>query len=112
MPRSKTRRYARYTIAAVELLGALVSRERKSRRMTAQEMADRLGVDRGTLARVERGDPKVGLGLAFEACAILGIPLFGEDARGLALRREEADRHLTLLPVRVRTGKSSLSDDF
>jgi transcriptional regulator with XRE-family HTH domain len=112
MPASKKRSYARYTIAAVALLGSLVQLERKSRRMTAQEMADRLGVDRSTLQRLEQGDPKVELGLAFEACAILNIPLFEEDSQGLTLRLDEAGKRLALLPSRVRTKQLSVSDDF
>src|SRR3546814_5723470 len=98
MPASKKRSYARYTIAAVELLGTLVQVERKSRRMTAQEMADRLGIDRSTLQRLERGDPKVELGLAFEACAILSIPLFEEDAQGIPMRLDAMNKRLALLP--------------
>lgn len=112
MPASKKRSYARYTIAAVELLGTLVQLERKSSRMTARDMADRLGIDRSTLQRLEQGDPKVELGLAFEACAMLGIKLFEEDARGLTLRRDEAGRRLALLPSRVRSKPPSVSDDF
>jgi transcriptional regulator with XRE-family HTH domain len=112
MPASRKRSYSRYTIAAVELLGTLVQLERKSRRMTAQEMADRLGVDRSTLQRLEHGDPKVELGLAFEACAILGIPLFEEDAQGLTMRLAEAGKRLVLLPTRVRSKQLTVSDDF
>lgn len=112
MPASRKRSYARYTIAAVELLGSLVAIERKHRRMTAQELAARLGIDRGTLQRLEKGDPKVELGLAFEACAILGIPLFDEDVRGLTARLDEAGKRLALLPTRVRSSKPDVSDDF
>lgn len=112
MPASKKRSYARYTIAAVELLGTLVQLERKSRKMTAQEMAGRLGIDRSTLQRLEHGDPKVELGVAFEACAILGIPLFEEETRNMTLRREEAGKRLALLPKRVRPKQLSVSDDF
>jgi len=112
MPASKKRSYARYTIAAVELLGTLVQAERKSRRITAQDMAARLGVDRSTLQRLEQGDPKVELGLAFEACAILGLKLFEADAQDLNMRREEAGKRLALLPARVRPRPHSISDDF
>lgn len=112
MPASKKRSYARYTIAAVQLLGTLVQIERKSQRMTTWEMADRLGVDRGTLHRLEQGDPKVELGIAFEACAILGIPLFEEDAQGITMRLDEADKRRALLPNRVRRKQLSVSDDF
>ena len=112
MPASKKRSYARYTIAAVELLGTLVAFERKSRKMTAQDLSDRLGIDRGTLQRLEAGDPKVELGLAFEACAILGIPLFDEDTRGMTVRLDEAGRRLALLPKRSRPRQIKVSDDF
>lgn len=112
MPASKKRSYARYTVAAALLLGTLVQLERKARRMTAQDLADRIGVDRSTLQRLEQGDPKVEMGLAFEACAILGIPLFEEDAQGLNLRLDEAGKRLALLPKRVRLQQRSLSDDF
>jgi transcriptional regulator with XRE-family HTH domain len=112
MPASKKRSYARYTIAAVELLGTLVQLERKARGMTAQDMAARLGIDRSTLQRLEQGDPKVELGLAFEACAVLGIPLFEEDAQGITMRLDEAGKRLALLPRRVRSKQLSISDDF
>jgi transcriptional regulator with XRE-family HTH domain len=112
MPASKKRSYARYTIAAVKLIGALIEIERKARRMTAREMAERLGIDRSTLQRLEKGDPKVELGLAFEACALLGIPLFDEDAQGLSRRLDEAGQRLVLLPNRVRPKPGSVSDDF
>jgi transcriptional regulator with XRE-family HTH domain len=112
MPASKKRSYARYTIAAVDLLGKLVQLERKTRHMTAQDLADRLGVDRGTLQRLERGDPKVELGIAFEACAVLGIPLFDEDGRGIAARVDEAGQRIALLPKYARPRQLSVDDDF
>lgn len=108
----KKRSYARYTLAAIELLGKLVEQERKSRRMTARELADRLGVDRSTLQRLERGDPAVALGVAFEACAILGLPLFGEDMQGMTMRLDEVGKRLALLPGRVRSRQMNVSDDF
>jgi len=112
MPASKKRSYARYTVAAVDLLGKLIQTERKSQRMTALELAARLGVDRSTLQRLEHGDPKVEVGVAFEACAILGIPLFGEDTRGLTVRLDEASKRLALLPDRVRPKQLIVSDAF
>lgn len=112
MPASKKRTYARYTIAAVALLGRLVQLERKSRRMTAQDLADRLGVTRGTLQRLEAGDPKVELGLAFEACAILGIALFEDDAPGLTARLNETHQRLALLPKYARPQQRTVNNDF
>lgn len=112
MPASKKRSYARYTIAAVELLGTLIALERKTRKMTAQELSNRLGIDRSTLQRLEAGDPKVELGLAFEACALLGIPLFDEDIAGMSARLDEANQRLVLLPKRSRPPQLSVGDDF
>jgi transcriptional regulator with XRE-family HTH domain len=112
MPASRKRSYARYTLAAVTLLGATIQLERKSHKMTAQDLADRLGVDRSTLQRLEQGDPKVELGIAFEACAILNIPLFEEDAPGLTHRLDEAVKRLALLPRRIRPASVDLRDDF
>jgi transcriptional regulator with XRE-family HTH domain len=112
MPASKKRSYARYTLAATSLLGRLVQLERKSRRITAQDLALRLGVDRSTLQRLEQGDPKVELGVAFEACALLNIPLFEEDLKGLTARLDETGRRLALLPARARPRTPSISDDF
>ena len=112
MPASNKRSYSRYAMAALQLLGTLIQNERKSRKMTALDLSVRLGVDRGTLQRLERGDPKVELGLAFEACAILGLPLFDEDANGLATRLDEAGKLAALLPARVRRAPAEADDDF
>lgn len=112
MPASKKLTYARYTLAAVALLGRMIEIERKSRRMTAQELADRLGVARGTVRRLEAGDPKVEVGLAFEACALMSIPLFEEDQGGLDSRIDEAGKRLALLPKHSRVQHMDAGDDF
>lgn len=112
MPATKKRSYARYTIAAVGLLGNLVQLERKSRRMSAQNLADRLGVSRDTVNRLEKGDPKVELGVAFEACALLSIPLFEEDLDAISHRAGEATSRLALLPKRARTRRVKVDNDF
>lgn len=112
MPATKKRSYARYTLSAASLLGRMIELERKSRRMTAQELAVRLGVSRGTVQRLEAGDPKVELGLAFEACALMGVRLFDEDAAGLTVRLEEAGKRLALLPKYARALNPAVDDDF
>ncbi|WP_446995433.1 helix-turn-helix transcriptional regulator [Rhizobium leguminosarum] len=113
MPATRKRSYARYTIAAVNVLGNMIQLERKSRRMTAQELAGRLGVTRGTVQRLEQGDPKVELGVAFEACTVLGIRLFDDDLGGMTFRNEELQKRLTLLPKYARPRKPiAIDDDF
>ncbi|HEY0905416.1 MAG TPA: helix-turn-helix transcriptional regulator [Marmoricola sp.] len=84
------------------MLGQQIKAGRIARKWTAAELAERIGVDRRTVAAIEAGDPGVSLGNALNAADILGVPLFGaEDRAELArLRREGRDR-LALLPTRV-----------
>ncbi len=79
--------------------------------LDARQLAERAGASVVTLRKVERGDLTVGLGVAFEAASILGVPLFHADAER---RRLEADRladRLALLPQAVRR-PSEVDDDF
>lgn len=111
MPGTTKAAYTRYALAAATHLGQLVRLKRIERRITSEEFAGRLGVSRGTVQRLERGDPKVALGIAFEACALLGIPLFEERAR-LAARIDDTNQRLALLPQAARARASKLDDDF
>lgn len=107
----RTHSFSPATVEAARLLGARIQVGRQERRWSVQELADRVGVSRTTMHKIERGDVTVSLGVAFEAAAVVGVPLFDEDRsrRGLELRRFE-DR-LALLPKRVRK-LSKVNDDF
>jgi transcriptional regulator with XRE-family HTH domain len=107
MPGTNKSAYSRYALAAVQHLGQLVRLKRIERRITSEKFADRLGVARGTVQRLERGDPKVALGIAFEACALLGIPLFEEDRSRLTARVKDAAERLALLPKAARARSSA-----
>ncbi|MDN5794498.1 MAG: helix-turn-helix domain-containing protein [Intrasporangium sp.] len=100
---------------AAAVLGQQIKAARIARTWTAVELAERIGVDRRTVAAIEAGDPGVSLGNVFNAADIVGVPLFGaEDHAALArLRREGRDR-LALLPTRVGKPrrKSEPDDDF
>jgi transcriptional regulator with XRE-family HTH domain len=97
------------------VLGQQVKAGRIARNWTAAELAERIGVDRRTVAAIEAGDPGVSLGNALNAADIVGVPLFGaEDRAELArLRREGRDR-LALLPTRVDKPRrrTEPDDDF
>ncbi len=69
---------------AVEVVGLLIASERRRERWTAADLAARAGISRDTLYRVERGDPTVAIGTSLELLVLLGVPLFGTDADGLA----------------------------
>ena len=102
-----------YSPAAVEaavLLGLNVAAARRERRMSVEELAERVGVNHQTIRKVERGDLTVGLGPAFEAAAVLGVPLFSEDPQRRLLERGRLEDRLTALPQRAR--RPEVTNDF
>lgn len=80
--------------------------------MTAAELAERAGISRDMLYRVEKGDPRVTLGVAFELAAIVGVPLFEADAKALETREVRMAEKLSLLPGAVRKRPAEPKDDF
>ncbi|MHB1712768.1 MAG: helix-turn-helix domain-containing protein, partial [Acidimicrobiales bacterium] len=54
---------------------------RRRQRRTTAEIAERAGITRVTLRRIEHRDPNVALGLYFEVASVLGMPLFGAEGR-------------------------------
>jgi transcriptional regulator with XRE-family HTH domain len=99
------------TLEAARLLGARVQLARRERRWTLQELAERVGVTHVTMRKVERGDLTVGLGVAFEAAAVLGVPLFHEDRARRALEAGRVEDRLAVLPALVRK-PAEIDDDF
>ena len=96
---------------AAELLGAQIRQARVGRRWTVRELAERAGISPATLQKVERGNPSVSLGTAFDAATLVGVPLFYSDDSRLA---DEAARvrRPTLLPRAVRNSRRELDNEF
>jgi transcriptional regulator with XRE-family HTH domain len=107
----RTRTYSPITVQAARLLGARVRLARRERRWTLQELAERVGVTHVTMRKVERGDLTVGLGVAFEAAAVLGVPLFHQDPSRRTLETGRVDDRLAVLPALVRK-PTEVDDDF
>ena len=87
---------------ALRKLGHDLSAARRRRRLTMALVADRAFVSRNTLARVERGEPGVSMGVYATVLFVLGLAdrvgdlaESGRDRVGLALEDER-------LPKRVR----------
>jgi len=57
---------------AATVLGEQVSTWRKLQGLTAAQLAERAGITRGTLRRLEHGDPGVGLGVFLAIAHALG----------------------------------------
>lgn len=103
--------YSPQTLEATRLLGERVRLARRERRWTMRELADRVGVSVPTMRKVERGDPGVGLGIAFEAATLAGVPLFHPDPSRLALEKARVEDRLAVLPRLVRK-PAEVDDDF
>jgi transcriptional regulator with XRE-family HTH domain len=95
---------------AAELLGSRIRLGRRERRWTLEELAERVGIGVVTMRKIEQGDPKVGLGAAFEAATVTGVALFHEDPSRLAFEAARMDDRLAVLPQSVR--KPRFDDDF
>jgi transcriptional regulator with XRE-family HTH domain len=88
MPRNPYPLYPQ-TQRRAEALGERLRLARMRRRMSLSELADRVGVARGTLTRLEQGDFSVSLGLLARVLAILGLD---EDLDQLARDDELGQR--------------------
>lgn len=112
MTKSATRAYSRYSRDAAAALGQLVRRARLERKMTAGELAERAGLSRGLIQRIEKGDPGCAIGAAFEAAAIVGVRLFDADQTALSGMIEQNKAILALMPQAARASKIEAKDDF
>lgn len=61
------------TQLAAKRVGESVSTWRKLRRLTAQQLADKANVSRGTITRLEGGDPSVSFETVLNVAFMLGI---------------------------------------
>jgi len=112
MPKSITRTYSRYSRDAAVLLGALIREARNERKFTAQELADRAGISRGLLQRIEKGNLKCEMGAVFEVATIVGVKLFDVNESGLTRYLGQTRERLALLPKSVRKKSKPVRDDF
>jgi transcriptional regulator with XRE-family HTH domain len=112
MPKSIIRTYSRYSRDASALLGALIREARHERKLTAQELADRAGISRGLLRRIEKGNLKCEIGAVFEVATIVGVKLFDADESTLTKYLRQTKEKLALLPKSVRNKSKAVHDDF
>lgn len=108
----KKRVYSRYSMAAAQLLGKAIQLGRKERKFTAQELADRAGISRGTLIKIEKGDMRCELGLVFEVAALVRIKLFDADEGQLTMDIDRLNDKIALLPKSIRPASRVVKDDF
>ncbi len=112
MATNRTRTLSPPARLALGILGKLIRAGRIERKMTTAELAERAGISRDMLYRVEKGDPRCEIGVVFELAVIVGVTLFEPDVSGLrGLDRQVSDR-LSLLPKSIRKPDEEVHDDF
>ncbi|MBL3591235.1 MAG: helix-turn-helix transcriptional regulator [gamma proteobacterium endosymbiont of Lamellibrachia anaximandri] len=111
MPKSINRTYSRYTREATRLLGQMIKLKRTKRKITAKDLAERAGISRGLLQRIEKGDLKCEIGVVFELATLVDIKLFDADNSSLTGHINRTEETLALLPKHVRNTKE-VDDEF
>ena len=112
MVKPSGRSYSRYAREAAKLLGLMIRNTRTERGITVADVAERAGVSRGLVHRIEQGEMGSSIGAAFEVAAVIGLRLFEADPTTLTRHLSMERDRLTLLPRSVRTGTTRVKDDF
>jgi transcriptional regulator with XRE-family HTH domain len=112
MAKPQGRAYSRYSLEALDLLGKMIRAGRISRKMTGQEMANRAGISRSLLQRIENGDPTCAIGAVFETAMLAGVPLFEAEPEKLQSHLAATGERLSLLPRAARKARRVIHDDF
>lgn len=108
----KKRIYSKNAQEAVLLLGKHIKLYRKQRKWSEQNLADRVGISRATLQKIESGEMSPSIGLVFEAAALVGVNLFEQDNISLSTRLQHTGDKIALLPQRIKVQTKKADDDF
>jgi transcriptional regulator with XRE-family HTH domain len=106
------RPHSRYAADAAVLLGQIIRKARTERRMTAEELANRAGLSRGLLRRIENGDLGCAIGAVFEAAAVAGVRLFDFDQKRMTSAIASNNELIALMPKAIHAAKPTAKDDF
>ena len=112
MPKSVLRTYSRYTEEALTLMAALIRAARLERRLSAREVAERAGISRSMLQRIEKADMKCEIGAVFEVATIVGVKLFDPKSSSLSEHIRQTQEKLALLPQKARKTIKAVDDNF
>jgi transcriptional regulator with XRE-family HTH domain len=112
MNKKNKRVYSHYCQDAATLLGQLIASARKEKKLTTTELAERAGISRGTLFKIEHGNLTCEIGIVFEVAAIAGISLFEMSTSGMSLEVNRMQSKLNLLPKRVHKTRGEFDDNF
>lgn len=109
---AKRRTYSRYALDAALLLGQQIRLARKKRRWSEANLAERAGISRATLQKIEAGEMTPAIGLVFEVATLAGASLFEQDIQRLETSIDLTQSKIALLPKRIRVQTTVADDDF
>lgn len=109
---AKLRTYSQYAHDAAFLLGQQIKLARKKRKWSESNLAERAGISRTTLQKIEAGEMSPAIGLVFEVATLVGVCLFENDNGRLKTGIELTENKLALLPKRIREQTKVADDDF
>lgn len=109
---AKQRAYSPYAREGVTLMGELIKLGRKQRQWTEKNLAERAGISRATLQKIENGEMSCSVGSVFEVAALVGVVLFESDSMPLPKHIEHERNKVALLPQRIKSKKKIVRDDF
>ena len=97
-------------------IGGLISCARKEKKWTQEDLAQRIGINRMTVVRIEKGAPEVATGWYLTAAWLLGLPLLTWQAMGEGRSDTVVGDLLTKLkkslPGTVRKRRKIIDNDF
>ncbi len=109
---AKQRTYSKYAQEAAVLMGEQIKLGRKQRQWSEKNLADRAGISRATLQKIEKGELSCAIGLVFEVASLVGIKLFESANLPLSQHIEHTRNKVALLPQRIKATKKVVHDDF
>jgi len=112
MAKPATRAFSRHSREAASLFGMLIQQARIARDLTVAEVAERAGMSRGLVHRIESGDMGCSIGAVFEVATIVGVCLFEAEPGTLDKHLAASRATLALLPKSVRRSQPVVKDDF
>jgi len=97
---------------SIVLLALRIRTARIEQKISTTELAERAGVSRSLLQRIEKGDTKCSIGAVFEVATIVGVRLFDADKSSLTKQIHQVEDKLALLPKSVHQKKRIIDDNF
>lgn len=108
----KRRVYSKVTKETARLLGSQIKLARKQRHWSESELAERAGIVRATVQKIEKGGLSCSMGLVFEVATLVGLKLFDAEPDRLRRHLVQTDERIALLPKHTHPRKRKVVDEF